>query len=329
MIGLAGKTYRLISLASTIALLGVAYFIAESPANAQGADTLRIIVPYPAGGGSDRSARLIAEGLRTRLNTTVVVENLTGAGGRLAMQQVAKMPAGANVLVVVNPALIVVAPLVFKNIGYDPDADFQPVSELSTYEMAIAVGAAVPVREFNHLTAWLRANPEKATFGVPATGSLPHFFALMVAEKAKASAQVVGYRGSAPLVIDLVGGHVPAAIDTFESLEPLHTGGKIKILATSGSKRVLPAVPTFKEAGIDLAAKGWNTVYAKSTMSPERVKRYSEALKAVMSESSVRDQFIAMKVEPVAADANQTRASIKLFKDQWVPVIKASGLKLE
>lgn len=313
--------------------LGGALFVllagAAMPARAQTPDTLRLIVPYPAGGGSDRAARLIAEGLRTRLNGPIVVENLTGAGGRVAMQQIARMAPESNVLVLANPALMVVAPLVFKNIGYNPDTDFQPVSEVSTYEMSIAVGAAVPVREFNHLAAWLRANPEKATFGVPATGSIPHFFALMIADKARTRLQVVGYRGSAPLNTDLIGGHVPAAIDAFDSQEPLHTSGRIRILATSGTKRSLPNVPTFKEAGLDLSASGWSTFFAKSTMPAARVSQYADTIKAVMSEKAIRDQFTAQKVDPVAADLAQTRTSLKNFTNQWVPVIRGAGLQLE
>lgn len=311
------------------ALAAVGLTIGMPSARAQSADSLRLVVPYPAGGGSDRAARLIAERLRTQLNTAVVVENLTGAGGRVAMQQVARMPADANVLVLANPALMVVVPLVYKNIGYDADRDFQPVSEVSTYQLSLAVGAAVPVREFNHLAAWLRANPEKATFGVPATGSIPHFFALMIAGKAGSKVQVVGYRGSAPLNTDLIGGHVPAAIDAFDSQEPLHTGGKIRILATSGAQRSLPNVPTFKEAGLDLTAQGWSTFFAKSTMPADKVKRYGDAIKAVMSEKSIREQFTTQKVDPVAADASQTAASLKAFKAQWVPVIRGAGLQLE
>lgn len=310
-------------------LLVLAVALAMPTARAQAGDTLRLVVPYPAGGGSDRSARLIAEGLRTRLGSNVVVENLTGAGGRVAMQQVAKMPADSNVLVLANPALMVVVPLVYKNIGYDPQQDFQPVSETSNYVMSIAVGAAVPVRELNHLAAWMRSNPDKATFGVPATGSLPHFFALMIADKAKVKSQVVGYRGSAPLNTDLVGGHVPAAIDAFDSQEPMHTAGRIRILATSGTQRSLPDVPTFKEAGLALSAHGWGTFFAKSTMPADRVKRYADAIKAVMSEKSVREQFIQLKVDPIAADQTQTQASLKAFRAQWVPVITGSGLQLD
>ena len=115
---------------------------------------LRIVVPYPPGGSSDRAARLLADALQSKLGMSVIVENITGAGGRVALQQIRRMPADSNLMVLVNPALMVVAPLVFKDLGHDPETDFQPVSQISSYEMAAAVGAAVPVRELSHLLAW-------------------------------------------------------------------------------------------------------------------------------------------------------------------------------
>jgi tripartite-type tricarboxylate transporter receptor subunit TctC len=133
---------------------------------------------------------------------TIVVENIVGAGGRLAMRQLAGQ-GDTNVVVFANPALMVVAPIVYRATADDPDRDFQPVARVSTYEFAVAVGAAVPVRELSHLMAWMRVNPDKANIGVPATGSLPHFFALMTGDAAKAPLQVIGYKGSAPLGTDL------------------------------------------------------------------------------------------------------------------------------
>ncbi|MBN9426664.1 MAG: ABC transporter substrate-binding protein, partial [Burkholderiales bacterium] len=120
---------------------------------------LRIVVGYAPGGSTDRVARIVGERLQARLGVPVVVENKTGAGGRLAAQQVRITPAGQNVLMLGNPAVMLVAPLVFKDVGYDPDRDFVPVSHVNDYEFGIAVGSAIPVRELNHLLAWLRANP--------------------------------------------------------------------------------------------------------------------------------------------------------------------------
>ena len=134
-------------------------------ARAQSDNTLRLIVPYAPGGSSDRAARIVADKLTARLGGPVVVENKTGAGGRLAMQQTKGLPASQNVLVLANPATMVVAPLVFKDNGYDPDKDFQPVSQVSDYEFGVAVATAVPVKEIRHLLAWLRANPSQANFG--------------------------------------------------------------------------------------------------------------------------------------------------------------------
>jgi len=257
----------------------------------------------------------------------VVVDNRTGAGGRLAAQQVKATPAGQNVLMVANPAVMVVAPLVFKDNGYDAEKDFVAVSQANSYEFAIAVGTAVPVRELNHLLAWLRANPQQANFGVPATGSLPHFFALMTGDKAKVKAQVIGYRGSAPLMTELIGGQVPVAFDTLDSVVPQHEGGKVRILAVSGDKRspLVKDVPTFKEAGLDLVGTGWNTFFAPATMPKEKVDRLAAAIHEVMRDPDTLRKFEDSKMIPVAMTRAQTEASLKAYRAQWAPVVQGSG----
>ena len=297
-------------------------------ARAQATPPLRIVVPYAAGGASDRAARFLAEGLQPRLGRTVIVENITGAGGRLAMRQIATQ-ADPNVIVLANPALMVVAPLVYKNNGYHPERDFQPLSQVSIYEFAVAVGAAVPVRELSHLMAWMKANPDKATIGVPATGSLPHFFALMWAKAAGTQVEVIGYKGSAPLATDVIGGHVPAAVDTLDALVTLHDSGKLRILATSGAKRALPSVPTFQEAGTKLTAAGWNVAFAKASMPVAQAERLSREIAAVMATPAVREKFLQAKIEPVSSTAEQTRRMLSAFSAQWVPPIQQAGLQFD
>ena len=292
-------------------------------------NNLRLIVPYPPGGSTDLAARIVANELQTRLGSNVVVENMVGAGGRLAMQNIKRMPADANVLVIANPALITVAPLVFKSTGYDPDADFQALSQVSIYEFGVAVGTAVPVREFPHMMAWIKANPEKANFGVPATGSLPHFFALMVNKATNTNSPVIGYKGSAPLNTDLMGGHVPVAIDTVDTMLPLHIAGKIKILGTSGEKRSVPTIPTLKESGFNIAATGWNVIFAKSSMPADKAARIAKEVAAIMQLPAVRDKFINAKAEPISSTQQQTKDMLSKFKAQWQPVIQQSGLKFD
>jgi len=298
------------------------------PARAQPLEgPLRVVVPYAPGGSSDRVARLVADKLGPKLGMTVVVENRTGGGGRIAAQQLKATPANQNVLLLANPALMLVAPLVFKDAGYDPEKDYQPVSQASSYEFAVAVGAGVPVRELNHLLAWLRANPEQANFGVPATGSLPHFFGLMVGEKAGVKAQVVGYRGSGPLLSDLMGGQIPVAFDTFDTLLPQHDAGKVRILAVSSAKRspFAPAIPTFKEAGLNLSADGWNTFFAPASMPAARVAQLGQAIREVMQDPDTVRRFNDARLGPVASTPEQTTRMLATYRAQWAPVVQKSG----
>ena len=302
--------------------------LATSGAFAQTPDgPLRIVVGYAPGGATDRVARIVGDKLQAKLGVPVVVDNKPGAGGRLAAQQVKATPAGQNVLMLANPAVMVVAPLVFKDNGYDAERDFVPVSHVNDYEFALSVSTAVPVRELSHLLAWMRANPDKANVGVPATGSLPHFFGLMVGEKAKVRTEVVGYRGSAPLLTDLIGGQVPIAVDTLDVVIPQHQSGKVRILAMSGAKRspFAPEVPTFKEAGLDLVALGWNAFFAPASMPREKVARYAQAIREVMQDPDTARRFKDSLMSPVVSTQEQTAAMLKAYRAQWAPVVQKSG----
>ncbi len=309
-------------------VLATVLALSASVAQAQEAP-LRIVVGYAPGGTTDRVARIVADKLAIKLGAPVIVENKTGAGGRLSAQAVKAAPAHQPMLLLANPAVMLVAPLVFPDAGYDPERDFRPVSHVNSYEFGVAVASAVPVKELSHLMAWLRANPEKANFGVPATGSLPHFFGLMVGDTAKVRAEVVGYRGSAPLLNDLLGGQVPVAFDTFDTLLPQHDAGKIRILAVSGAKRsALDArIPTFREAGLDLTATGWNTFFAPMSMPKAKAERLAGLIHEVMKDPDTQRKFEASKMEPVVATMAQTEAMLKAYRAQWAPVVQRSGFK--
>ena len=309
------------------AALALGAVVLGAQAQALEGGPLHIVVGYAAGGATDRVARIVGDKLQAKLGVPVIVDNKPGAGGRLAAQQAKATPAGQNLLMLANPAVMVVAPLVFKDNGYDAERDFVPVSHVNDYEFALAVSTAVPVRELSHLLAWMRANPEKANFGVPATGSLPHFFGLMMGDKAKVRAEVVGYRGSGPLLTDLIGGQVPIAFDTFDVDLPQHQAGKIRILAVSGAKRspFAPEIPTFKEAGLDLVATGWNTFFAPATMPKDKVERLSQAIREVMQDPDTQRRFKDTLMTPVVSTQAQTEAMLKAYRAQWAPVVQKSG----
>ena len=179
----------------------------------------------------------------------------------------------------------------------------------------------------SHLIAWLKANPEKAFFGVPATGSLPHFFALMLSDQASVKGEIIGYKGSAPLANALLGGEIPVAVDTLDAVLPLQQAGKLKILAVSGKTRSAFAkdIATLQEQHIDLVADGWNTVYAPKSMPAAKVADYAKAIQAVMADPAVRKQFLAVNAEPVSRSQQQTEAMLKGYNAQWQAAVKRSG----
>lgn len=288
---------------------------------------LRIVVPYAPGGSSDSAARLLAEAMEPRLGVPVAVDNRPGAGGRLAVQQLHREKSGQNVALLANPATMLIAPLVFKDNGYEPDRDYVPLSQVTRYAFGVAVGTGAPVRGFSQLHAWMVAHRHRLSAGVPATGSLPHFFALMLAEKAGVKAQVVGYRGSGPLMTDLIGGQVPVAFDTFETLLPQHEGRKLRVLASSGAKRsrYAPDVPTFRESGLDLVATGWNAFFAPASMPAAKVAQYAAAIRDVMRDPDTQRRFAAAKMTPVVSTQAETRAMLEKYRAQWAPVVQKSG----
>jgi len=299
-----------------------------APAQAQNLESpLTLVVGYAPGGSTDRIARLIAERLGPKLGVAVTVENRAGEGGRLAAKQLRRAAATENVLMLGNPAVMVVAPLVIKDAGYDPDKDFVPVTQVSSYDFALAVGQKLQLDRAMFLVGRLWAHPEEAIFGVPATGSLPHFFGLMVGDALSVQPQIKGYGGSAPLAADLTGGSLPIAIDTLDSLYAQHVAGKIRILAVSGKKRAsfAPSLPTFREAGMKIDADGWNTFFAPSSMPPAKVQLLAAKIREVMQDPGLQKAADALYITPVVSSNAETVQMLKAYRQQWEPVVRRSG----
>ena len=316
------------ALAGGLGSVGVAQAQGSEPLFANKAP-LRIVVGYPPGGATDRVARLVADRLQAKLGSTVIVENKPGAGGRLSAQYVKNAPAAQPAILLANPAVMLVAPLVFPDSGYEPEKDFRPISEVNRYEFGLAVAGAVPVKTLAELFSWIKANPIKANFGVPATGSLPHFFSLMLGEAAKVPVEVVGYKGSAPLLNDLMGGQIPIAVDTFDTQLAQHQAGKLRVLAISSDKRspLAPDIPTLKELGVSLVGTGWNTLFAPQSMPVATVQRLSKMVQEVMAEPELQKRFEASQLIPVVSSAEETEKMLAAYRAQWTPVVKRSGFK--
>jgi len=195
----------------------------------------------------------------------------------------------------------------------------------------VAVPGTSPLAGMADLTARLRAGTTAFQVGVPATGSLPHFFALSLAERLSTPAQVIGYKGSGPLLVDLMGGHLPIAIDTFDALATQHAAGKVRLLATSGDQReaLAPDVPTLRELGLGIEGHGWNALYAPSAMPAQTIDLLAREVRAVMESPELRRIVQEYGLNPISATREESSQMLDDFTRRWSPLIRNSGVVLE
>lgn len=323
--------FRRMALALAGALAAV-LVLQPSAAQAQlAAEPIKIIFPFAAGGSGDGLARLLAEHMRASLDQPVIVENRTGAQGRLGVQAVkSAAPDGKTIL------LTPVAPMsiyhhVYKSLAYDPVADFEPLSQVATFDFALAVGPQVPVKSLKELVAWVKANPNQGSYGTPAAGALPHFFAVAFAKAAGLDIRHVSYRGSAAAMADVVAGQVPIIVTTTADVTEQHKAGRIRVLATSDTARspFLPDIPTFKEAGYDIVGSGWYALYAPAKTPPEMIAKLNKAIVAAVKTPQVRERLLAFALVPTGTSAAELAKIQKADSDRWAPAIKASGYSPE
>jgi tripartite-type tricarboxylate transporter receptor subunit TctC len=304
---------------------------AQAPLAASADKPLRFVSPYAAGGGGDSLIRLMSESLRTSLGQPVIVENRPGAAGRLGVQHVKEAPPDGSVLLYTPIAPMSIFPLVYEQPGYDPVADFRPVTQIATFDLGVAAGPAVPAKSLKELVGWLKANPDKAAYGTPAAGSLPHFFAMLFGRAAGVELRHVPYKGNPPALADLTGGHLPLLFTSTPDLVELHKAGRLVVLGTSGRDRsiVLPDVPTFTEAGYPIEGTGWFGVFAPKGTPAPMVARLSEAIVAASRLPPVIERMKSLGLRPTGTTPDELGRIQRADLDLWEPVIRTSGFRPE
>ena len=212
---------------------------------------VRILVGFPAGGGTDAIARTLADKLKDQLGVPVVVENKAGAGGQIAAQSLKAAAPDGNTLFLTHDHTISILPQVVKNPGFDPAKDFVPVAGFATFVNALAVSGGTPAKSTAEYVAWVRPQGGKGTLGVPAPASTPEFLVKVLGEKYKLDLVAAPYRGSAPMMADMLGNQIAAGVGSVPDFIENHKAGKIRIVAVLGGSRqaILPDVPTFSELG--------------------------------------------------------------------------------
>src|SRR3979411_446176 len=244
-------------------LLAAPTFLGAGPcAWAQAAKRpLHLVVGFPAGGGTDVIARILAERLRVPFASSVIVENKPGGAARVSVDYVKNAEPDGSVLLFTPDFPITVYPHSFRSLSYDPLRDLVPVAPAAKSMLTYNVGPAVPasVTTLAGFVQWCRDNPGRANYATTAAGGTPHFVGMMLANAAGVAMTPVHYRGGAPALQDLIGGHVPASSTAVSESMPQAKAGTIRMLAVTGSRRsaFLPDVPTMAESGYNVVVESW------------------------------------------------------------------------
>ncbi len=306
--------------------LSVASLGAQVQAQSQ---SVKLLVGFAAGGSVDLTARALAEALKDSLSRTVIVENRPGAAGRLVLEAVKQAKPDGDTLMLVPHGPMTLFPWIHRNLRYDPSKDFTPLGRVCVVDYALTIGPATPAKTIGEYLQWARDPKNKASFGSPGAGTIPHFIGQGFTQRTQTDIVHVPYKGSALTMVDLMGGNVSLGVSPLADAIEHHRNGKVRILATTGSQRStsLKDVPTLKEVGIDLVVDGWYGVYAPAGLPEAQLQALSKALElAVMKQ----EEFFlknAMRAAPLRPEALAQLQRTEMA--QWEPWVKASGFKAE
>ena len=317
---------QLIAASAAAATLGL-----PALARAQGR-TLRILVGFPPGGGTDAIARLLGEALKAELGgATVVVENKAGAGGQLAAQALKAAAPDGNTVFISHDHTISILPLVSKTPGFEPAKDFVPVGGFASFVNAFAVSPGTPARTMDEYVAWVRGpGGGKGTVGVPAPASTPEFLVKVLGGRYQLDLVPVPYRGSAPMMGDMLGNQIAAGVGSVPDFIENHRAGRLRVLAVLGRTRqaALPEVPSFGEMGLtgfdDLPYYGF---WAPAGTPAAAVDGFSQALGRAMAQPAVRERLGQLGLTVDVMSPAQLAAREQAYTRSWAGIIQRSGFQ--
>lgn len=307
-----------------IAAIGLA-IAASAPAQDQ---TIRILVGSPAGSSTDVIARLAADKMRAALGVPVIVDNKPGASGMLAAELLKNAAPDGRTLMASPIAVTVLAPLTQSGLRYDPVKDFAPVSLAANFQFALAVGAASPARSVREYIAWARDDPARLAYGIPLAGGPGHFLGVMLAKASGLDLAPVPYKGSPPLVTDLIGGQVPAGIALVSDFVAQHRAGKLRMIACFGPQRspAAPNVPTIREEGFtDAEGLGWIAFHTVAGTPRETIDRQSRAIASAIRSPEVSEKLLSLGLEPVGSTPDEFASRAAEDTVRWSRLVKVSG----
>lgn len=320
-----------------IQMLAAAGLLATAPAWAQTDKfpekdrTMRIVVPFSAGGGVDNAARLLGEQLRKQFGMTVVVDNKAGASGTIGGNAVKTAPADGYTLLF-SAATHVLARQVLSKPPYDPQTDFAPVARVGEAPLMLVIAPQRPEKKLSEVLAAARQQPEKWTAAIPAAGAPSHLATLLLAQQSGVRFTYVPYKGTQPALVDVGGGHVNLLLDSMISLQPLAKAGQVKPIAITAARRspLAPEVPTVAESGVpNFSYVSWYGVWAPKDTPADRIVLLNAAVNKAVAELGRSGAFAGLGIEPVSETTEQFRRYVAADVAQGAELLKSAGFKPE
>lgn len=320
---------RQFSALSAAALTGGAAF-----AQSKRPEVVKILVPFAAGGTMDQIARLLAEQLRGGIADTVVVDNKSGAAGRIAIDAMRQAPGDGSTLLIHAIGIQTLYPYTFKNLGYEPFADVVALSTTNPLEFCFTVGPAVPASVTNLKTyvEWVKGDPKRAAFATPGPGTPLHFLPLLLGRNEKIDMNPVHYRGTAAALPDVLGGQIPALSSPLHDIIQQLPTGKLRILASSGAARnkLTPSVPTYAEQGYTQLTSGdWYAIFANGKTPVALQEQLSAAIRKALASPAIATAFSKAYIEPTPSTPAQALAMARADNERWAKVVKEVGYQPE
>ena len=294
------------------------------------AKPVRIIVPFPPGGGTDLVARAVAQKLTDALGQTFIVDNRGGAGGTIGSEAAAKAPADGYTLGMAASSTHGAAPALYPKLGYDPLKDFAPVTLVVTTPFVMVVHPALPAKTAKDLIALAKAQPGKLNYGSAGTGSSNHLTVEMFDMMAQVKTTHVPYKGAGPALVDLMGGQVDFMINDMSSLIGHVNAGKLRALAVTSSKRNPRLdVPALAETVPGYEAEAWYGVLAPAKTPTAIVSKLHDEIVKALRTTDLADRLKGQGLDPVGSTPQEFLAFMQRDIAKWTKVVKAAGVKLE
>lgn len=290
---------------------------------------IRFVVPFPPGGATDVVARVLGERLQDRLGQPVTVENRTGAGGNLGVENVVRSAPDGYSILMGTTGTLTINPHLYSNMGFNPATDLAPVSMAFATDHVLIVHPSVPAQTVQEFLALLRARPNALSYGSGGNGSSTHLVPELLKLVARVEMQHVPYRGSAPALNDTVAGTVQAMLDQLPSALGMIQGGRVRALAVTGPRRssLLPNVPTLAEIGLaDAQATSWGAVMAPAGTPAPVVDRYSAALREILADAAVQQRLAAAGADAVFSTPADLAATMRAEAEKWGRVVREARI---